>query len=162
MVLELGSVWALRQPVETSRNAALGQPGAVSTTAVSRCRSLPLQRAAQLRLSGCWSHSTGSRLSGPVLWPRGSWPERPCLLSQRGRPPGAAASVSGHIVRDASRSYSSLSRKLHPRMFRCFIKYMKGNFPLDRVLEPPWSLLGKPTDKWGKLIESFVSYLTRS
>lgn len=70
--------------------------------------------------------------------------------------------MSDHIVRDASRIYSSLSRKLHPRMFRCFIKCMKGNFPLDRGLEPPRGLLGKPTDKWGKLIESFVSYLTCS
>lgn len=40
MILELGSARVSQQPVETSRNAALGQPGAVSAATFTRYRPL--------------------------------------------------------------------------------------------------------------------------
>ena len=119
MILELGSVWVLQQPVETSRNAALGQPGAISAATFYELQTpsmagRPVEEnvivsfSSVLPLQGASSYSTGSSFSGSILCPGAQSPCSPASLFRRGQPPGGAASMRLISVWDAARIYSSL------------------------------------------------------
>lgn len=147
MVLALGSVRASQQPVETSRNAAVGQPGAVSAAAFTRCRPLHGQQPAR--------GAGGGRLSAALPLRVPFEAHRQGLLSLRGGP--ASSATGAGRPRGHSRPGTAA---LHS------VREGEGARPLDRGHEPPGGPQGggessreRPRPN-GRINRTFVSSLT--